>query len=115
MQRPQDRVMLKAADDHAVAGLYQRLDGQIQSVRRVHSEYHLLRRGIEQLPREAAAGKYGLCRPLRRRMPAPADAGVRPDGAGDGLGHGRRLLQRGRGAVKVDHDRTSCHCPSCLR
>ena len=115
VERAHDRVVLKAADDHAAAGLYQRFDRQIQAMRRVHGEHHLLWRGVEQLRRQRAAGKDRLRRPLGCRMAAPPDAGVGADGAADGLGNGRRLLQRGGGAVKVDHGCTSRHCPFSLR
>ena len=108
VQRAGNCVMLPGRNEHPVTRLYQRMNGNIETVGGVGGKHHLL--GIlhaKQLRCRLTAGKGGLCRPAGRQMASPARAGQISDGPGGGPGHRGWLLQRGSSAVQIDHSPTS--------
>ena len=116
MQRPRDCVVFKARDHHAFARADERLDGKIERVRRVHCKDHLLRRRVKQLPRQHAAVIDCLRRPHGGRMAAAARRGAAAHGALHAIGDHRRLLERGRTGIEIDHSAASSRYPfGCSR
>ena len=85
------------------------LDGDVQSMRRVHRENDLLaRRHGEELRGCAAAAKQQLVGLLRRGIPAAPGRAHRAHRPHDGPLHRSGLLKRRGGAVEIDHSATSC-------
>lgn len=69
-KRPRDGIVLHAGQHNAPARPDKAAQGNIQTVRRVHGENDLLRRGVEQLRRLGAAGIDDPRRRVCRRMAA---------------------------------------------
>ena len=114
-KRPRDGIVLHAGQHNAPARTDKAAQSNIQTVRRVHGENDLLRRGVEQLRRLGAAGIDDPRRRVCRRMAAAPDAGAGAHRALHGRIDGLRLLQGRCGAVKIDHGSASCHAPSAPR
>ena len=107
MQRAQHGVVFKAGDHRTSAGLYKRFDRQIQRVGGVHGEYNLLRLRTKERADQAAAVIDRVGRTHGRRMPAAPRCRHAAHGALHRKGDRRRLLERSRPGIEIDH---SCAC-----
>ena len=106
-QRPGDGVVLKAGDDGPASRAQQRGNGDVQPVGRVHGEDDLLCFRVKERGSGLAAGEERLVRRDGRCVAAAAGAGAAVHRLADGPFHLRRLFQRRRGGVKIDHRTTS--------
>ena len=116
VQRPRDSIVLIARDNDPSAGTDETLDGNIQSVRRVHRKDDLLDRWHrEKCRRCTAAAKQRFFRLLCRGITAASGRAHRAHRLHDGPLHRGRLLKGRGGVVKVDHSAISRIVPFELR
>ena len=104
VKRAQDRVVLKVGRDHMLARVDAAMDGDVQRLGRVTGERHVVRPLAAKERGELAARVVDYARGgkrlLVRAARAVAKAPHRRDHRVDDL---RRLSQRGRRVVKIDH------------
>ena len=108
MERARDGIMLIARDHDRIAGRYERVDRDIERVRRVHGEHDALRlRNVKQLRRRFSAGKHRVGR--AHGCAVAAAAGTRHCAHGHGRrAHYRRRFEQARSRrVQIDHTVTS--------
>ena len=104
VERPQHRVVLECGREDVAAGLFSReksLDEEVQGVRRVLGEDHVLGRAGGQEAGERLAGEGDGVLSLGAGGPARPEGG-QGEGLPDGLKHLRRFRPARRGVVQVD-------------
>ena len=108
MERARDGVMLIARDHDRIAGRYERVDRDIEGMRRIQGEHDALRlRNMKQLRRRFSAGKHRVGR--AHGCAVAAAAGTRHCAHGHGRrAHYRLRLEQARSRrVQIDHTVTS--------
>ena len=111
IERPHHRIVLKAGDQDPVSRRNERPDRHVERVGRVHRKNDLLRLRVKECSRADTAVIDRLCRSHRRLMPAASGACALFHRAEDRARDLRRLAERRRAAVKIDHTRTSSSIP----
>ena len=108
MERARDGVVLVAGDHDRITGRYERVDCNVECVRRIHGEHDTLRlRNMKQLRRCFSAGKHRIGRTHGGAVAAAAGTCHRAHGHGRRTRHRRRLEQARRRRVQIDHTVTS--------
>ena len=112
VERAQDRVVLKVGRDHVLARMDAAVDGDVQRLSRIAGERHVVgplaakERGerAARVVNDARGGKRTFVRAARAVAKAPHGLHHRVDDL-------RRLSQRGRRVVQIDHGRTTRSAP----
>ena len=108
MEWARDGVVLVAGDHDRITGRYERVDRDIERVRRVHGEHDALRlRNVKQLRRRFSAGKHRVGRAHGGAVAAAAGTRHRAHGHGRRAHYRRRLEQTRSRRVQIDHTVTS--------
>ena len=112
VQGAHHRVVLKARRNHRCPGLYQRPDGQIQSVGAGGGQHHLLRLAGKELSSRLPAVVHRFRRFHGPIVAAPARIGAGAHGSFHRPVDGGWLVKGGGSIIQIDH--TSTIFPSPL-
>ena len=108
MERARDGIVLVTRDHDRIAGRYERVNRDIERMRRIHGEHNALRlRNMKQFRRRFSAGKHRIGRAHGGAVAAAAGTRHRAHGHGRRTHHRRRLEQTRSRRVQIDHTVTS--------